>query len=87
MVNSKQIKLVSATVGACGALAMGAFGLAGGTSVAQEEEEPTPAGPVTTSEITTGVTITDTVVPEAPETSVATPPITTPPSTITTGEA
>lgn len=85
--NSKQIKMTSATVGTFALLAMGAFGLAGGTSVAQEEEEPTPPGQVTTTEITTGETVTDTVVSEAPETSVATPPITTPPSTITTGEA
>jgi len=43
-------------------------------------------GPVTTSEITTGETITETVAPEAPETTAAVPPITTTPETVSTGE-
>jgi len=83
--NSKQIKLCSATVGASAVLAMGAFAvLTSGTSVA-EQDPPTP-GPVTTSEITTGETVTETVLPEAPETTAAVPPITTTPTPIPTGE-
>ncbi|MEO3761320.1 hypothetical protein ABGB19_23950 [Mycobacterium sp. B14F4] len=81
--NSKQIKLFSATVGAGALLGMGGIAVAVGTSSAQDVE-PLPPGPVTTSEMTTGETSTETVAPEAPESPVATPPITTPPSTIAT---
>jgi hypothetical protein len=86
-VNSKQVKLGSATLGAGSLIAMGAFGVAtSGMSAAQDETEVPPPGPVTTSEITTGETATQTVAPEAPESEIATPPITTPPETNTTGE-
>ena len=81
--NSKQIKMFSATLGTGALLTMGGIAVAVGTSSAQEVE-PLPPGPVTTSEITTGETSTETVAPEAPESPVATPPITTPPSTIAT---
>ena len=58
---------------------MGAFALgAGDTSVA----EPPIPGPVKTSEVTTGETITETVLPEAPETTGVVPPITMTPSAI-----
>lgn len=83
---SKQLKLGAATLGTSALLAMGIFGIsAGGVSSAQGETELPPPGPVTTSEITTGETITETVAPEAPETTAATPPITTPPETVATG--
>ena len=74
--NSK-LKLGSATIGAGALLAMGGFAVASGMSSAQDETEVPPPGPVTTSEITTGETITETVAPEAPETTAAVPPITT----------
>ena len=85
--NSK-LKLGSATIGAGALLAMGAFVVgSSGMSAAQDETElPTP-GPVTTSEITTGETITQTVAPENPETTAAVPPITTTPTPIPTGGA
>ena len=85
--NSK-LKLGAATIGTSAVLAMGAFAVASsGMSAAQDETEmPTP-GPVTTSEITTGETVTETVAPEAPETTAAVPPITTTPTPIPTGEA
>jgi hypothetical protein len=84
-VYSKQVKLFSATVGASALLAMGAFAIAS-NDVSAAQDPPLPPGPVTTSEITTGETVTDTGAPASPETSVVTPPITTPPSTIPTGE-
>jgi hypothetical protein len=73
----------SATAGGAAVLAMGAITatMSNGSSVA-EPPEPAPPGPVTTSEVTTGQTIVETVAPSAPETSAATPPITTTPSTI-----
>jgi hypothetical protein len=83
-VNTKQVKMFSATVGGSALLAMGAFAVAAPNSSAQDDE--LIPGPVTTSEITTGETSTETTAPEAPETSVVTPPITTPPFTIPTGE-
>lgn len=82
--NSKQIRLASATLGASAVLAMVAFGVASNDTSVAEPFEPTP-GPVTTSEVTTGETITETVVPEAPETSVATPEITTTPTSAEPG--
>lgn len=81
-VKSRQFKTVSAGVGACAILAMSALGVAFSDVSAAEEPTPAPPGPVTTSEITTGATVTDTAEMEGPETSVAVPPITTPPSTI-----
>ncbi len=73
---SNQLKLASATIGASALIAMGALAVTSNeTSVA--EPEPPPPGPVTTSEITTGESITETVAPEAPETTAAEPVITT----------
>ena len=83
-VKSNQVKLVSATIGASAVIAMGAFAVALSYTSAAEPPPPPPPGPVTTSEVTTGESITETVAPEAPETTAATPPITTPPSSITT---
>jgi hypothetical protein len=81
-VTSNQTKFVSATIGASAVIAMGAFAVASSdTSVA---EPPTP-GPVTTSEVTTGESITETVVPEAPETTAVTPDITTTPTSAEPG--
>jgi hypothetical protein len=82
-VKSKQFKVVSATAGGAAVLAMGALTatLSNSNSVA-EPPEPAPPGPVTTSEVTTGETITETVAPDAPETPAVVPPITTTPSAI-----
>ena len=85
-VNSK-LKFGAATIGASAVVAMGAFAVGStGLSTAQETEVP-PPGPVSTSEITTGETVTETVAPVAPETTAAVPPITTTPEPIPTGEA
>ena len=80
--NSKQVRLTSATVGAGALLAMGAFGVATSITSVAQEPEPAPPGPVTTSEITTGETVTETSASNGPETSAAVPPITTPASEI-----
>lgn len=80
--NPKQIKLASATIGSGAVVAMGALGLASNDTSAAEPPVP---GPVTTSEITTGETITETVAPEAPQTSAATPNITTTPTSAEPG--
>jgi hypothetical protein len=42
-VNSKQVKLGSATLGAGALIAMGVFGVSSGTSAAQDEPPPGPA--------------------------------------------
>lgn len=67
--NQRNLKLVSAGVGAIGGLATVAFGVAlgGGLTGAQHRTEP-PA-------ITTGQTITETTAPSAPETSEASPTV------------
>ncbi|RDH77000.1 hypothetical protein DVS77_19480 [Mycolicibacterium moriokaense] len=70
---STQLKLVSATVGATAAIAMGALGVA--FSSVSSAEEPLIAGPVATPEATTGETITTTTPPSTPETSEAKPSI------------
>lgn len=80
-VSSQQIKLFSAAIGASALLAMGAFSVAA-TTAAQEEDTTVAPGPVTTSEITTGETVTETVAPEAPETTVVTPPVTAEPAPV-----
>jgi hypothetical protein len=80
-VNSKQLKLTSATLGAGAVLAIGGLTVAI-NDVSAAGPEHFPAGP----EITIGETATETTAPDAPETSVAVPPITTPPFTIPTGE-
>ena len=80
---SKQFKLASATVGASAAVAMGALGVVFSNVSAAEPEPPPPPGPVTTSEMTTAESITESPAPETPETTAVVPPITTPPSTIT----
>lgn len=63
-------------------VAMGALTVTFSDLSVADPQEPAPPGPVTTSEVTSGQTITQTVAPEAPETSVVTPPITTTPSAI-----
>jgi len=74
-VNTTKLKLVSATAGATGVLAMGALPVAfGGTSVA----EPSSPGPVPTPSATTGETSTEAAAPSelsAPSTSSAVPSI------------
>lgn len=76
--NTKQVKVLSATLGTSALLAMGGFSLAS-TTAAQDDEPPVTPGPVTTSEITTGETVTESKAPETPTTSVATPPVTAEP--------
>ena len=57
MVKPKQIKLLSAGIGAGAVIAMGGLGVVF-SDVSSAEPEPAPPGPVTTSEITTGETTT-----------------------------
>jgi hypothetical protein len=80
-VKSKQFRLMAATGGGGAVLAMGAL-TATFSNVSVAEPEPAPPGPITTSEVTTGETVIETVAPEAPETPAVVPPITTTPSTI-----
>jgi hypothetical protein len=81
-VNSKQLKVLSAAAGGTAVLAMGALTATFSNVSVAEPPEPAPPGPVTTSEITTGETVTETVAPDAPETPAVVPPITTTPSEI-----
>ena len=67
---SSQFKLALAGVGASAVIAMGALGLAF-SDISAAEPEPPPPGPVTTSEITTGATVTETTTP--PSTILPTP--------------
>lgn len=73
--NQRNLKLISAGIGALGGLATAVLGIGGGGGLtgAQHRVEP-PA-------ITTGQTITETTAPSAPETSEASPTVsaTTPP--------
>ncbi len=78
---SKQYRVASAAVGASAVIAMGALGVAFSDVSAAEEPTPAPPGPVTTSEITTGETVVDTVDENGPATSIAVPETTTAPST------
>ena len=73
--NSKRLKLVSAGVGASAAIVMGGLGVAFST-VSSAEPEPAPPGPVTTSEATTGQTVTSTTPPTEPSISEAAPSVT-----------
>jgi hypothetical protein len=79
-VNSIQSKQLSATIGAGSVLLMVALTAAvGGLSAGPQ--------PVTArTALTTGETTTKGAAPSKPETSMAIPPITTPPFTIPTGE-
>ncbi|AMD56590.1 hypothetical protein [Mycolicibacterium fortuitum] len=67
--NQRNLKLVTAGVGAIGGLATAVLGVAmgGGLAGAQQRVEP-PA-------ITTGQTVTETTAPSAPETSEASPTV------------
>lgn len=78
---SNKFRVASAAAGAGAVIAMGAFGVAFSDVSAAEEPTPAPPGPVTTSEITTGATATDSVEQEGPPTSIVVPPTTTAPST------
>ena len=81
--NSKQIRLLSASIGASAVVGMGALTVVFSDTSSAEPPPPPPPGPVTTSEIMTGESITETVAPEAPETPAFVPATTTPPYTIT----
>jgi hypothetical protein len=74
-VKSKQLKLVSAGIGASAVVAMSALGVAF-SEVSAAQPEPPPPGPVTPSEVTMGETTTTTIPPTEVETSIATPPVT-----------
>ncbi|MDT5082809.1 MAG: hypothetical protein QOJ80_7446 [Mycobacterium sp.] len=71
--NTTKLKLISATAGVAGVLAMGVVSVAfGSTSVA----EPSTPGPVPTPTATTGETVVEeTPAPEEASTSSAVPPI------------
>ncbi|MGE2692392.1 hypothetical protein [Mycolicibacterium pulveris] len=78
--STKQIKVFSAAAGAAALLSMGALTVAAERTNAAE---PLPLQPATTTpEITLGETSTEAPAPESPETPIATPSITTPPSSI-----
>jgi hypothetical protein len=83
-VNSKQLKLVSAAIGAGAVVAMGGLAVAM-SNVSGAQPEPPPPGPVTTTPVTTGEISTETTAPPAPETSIATPEITTTPTSAEPG--
>jgi hypothetical protein len=85
-VKSQQLKLVAAGVGASAVVAMGAIGLAFSDVSAAEPPDPGPPGPVMPPDATTGETSTEAAAPDAPDSPTAVPDITTPPSTIPTGE-
>jgi hypothetical protein len=72
-VNSKQVKIASATIGATAAIAMGALGVA--FSSVSSAEEPTP-GPQPTPSASTGQTSTSTTAPPTVATPQATPSVT-----------
>jgi hypothetical protein len=92
-VTSKQLKLVSAGIGAGALIAMGALGVTF-SDVSSAQPEPAPPGPVPTEEATVGETSTECEVttPEGapaedastvcaspePETSVASPEVSAP---------
>jgi hypothetical protein len=57
-VKPKQIKLLSAGIGAGAVIAMGGLGVVF-SDVSTAQPEPPPPGPVTTSEVTTGETSTE----------------------------
>ena len=70
--NTTKLKLISATGGVTGVLAMATLSVAfDGTSVA----EPTSPGPVPTPSATTGETSTEAAAPSEPSTSSAVPSI------------
>jgi hypothetical protein len=66
-VNSKQVKLGSATLGAGALIAMGIFGVSSGTSAAQDEPSPGPAtSEVVVSETTVVLPDVTAVQPQRP---------------------
>jgi hypothetical protein len=80
-VDSKKLKFMLATAGAGAVLAMEVLPVAVG-DVNAAVPQTVPAG----TGITTGETTKESTPPTEPETSMAAPPITTPPFTIPTGE-
>lgn len=67
------VKLLSAAVGGGAVLAMGALSVAGPEV---SRAEPPPPGPVSTTPITTGETVTETTAVQSPEPTVYAPPFT-----------
>jgi hypothetical protein len=83
-VNSTKLKLMSATAGAGAVVAMGALPVVF-SETSSAAPEPAPPGPVATSEVTTGETVseagetvTETAAPPTPATTIAEPSITGP---------
>lgn len=76
---SKQIKLLSASIGASAVIAMGALTVTFSDTSSAQPPEPPPPGPVTTSEVTTGETSTESAAPTEAETTFVTPSVTAEP--------
>jgi hypothetical protein len=74
-VKSTKVKLVTATAGAGAVLAMGALSVAFSET---SSADPAPPGPVSTTPVTTGATVTETTAPSEPSTSIAQPTLTGP---------
>lgn len=73
---TSKLKLLSAGVGGAAVLTMAGLSVAH-TTTFSAEPEPAPPGPVTSTPISTGETVTDdSEAPASPETSVATPEVT-----------
>ncbi|MGH3580148.1 MAG: hypothetical protein ACRDUB_01065 [Mycobacterium sp.] len=68
-----RIKLLSAGAGAGAVLAMGVLSVAGSEV---SRADPAPPGPVTTTPVTIGETVTETTAVQSPEPTVYSPPVT-----------
>jgi len=82
---NKRARVAAALAGSI--LALGALGVAAGeqrSGTHLMSDDPT-VEPVTTPTMTTGETVTETTAPPSPETSVATPEITTTPTSVEAG--
>ncbi|MEN4473561.1 hypothetical protein [Mycolicibacterium cosmeticum] len=71
--NVSKLKLLSAGVGGGAAVAMGVLAVGGGEV---SRADPLPPGPVTTTPVTIGETVTETTAVESPEPTVFEPPVT-----------
>ncbi|CDO05533.1 hypothetical protein C1S82_25715 [Mycolicibacterium cosmeticum] len=71
--NVSKLKLLSAGVGGGAVVAMGLLAVGGGEV---SRADPLPPGPVTTTPVTIGETVTETTAVESPEPTVYEPPVT-----------
>ncbi|WP_234811822.1 hypothetical protein [Mycolicibacterium canariasense] len=71
--NVSRLKMLSAGVGGGAVVAMGVLAVGGGEV---SRADPLPPGPVTTTPVTIGETVTETTAVESPEPTVYEPPIT-----------